>query len=107
MPVQLLLGVTVLVRLPGMVGLLVPMIMGAPPGVAMRVAVLVQMLVGMGMGMGVAVGVIAMGVRMGVNMAVLMGMLMLVLVPLAFAVIVLMSAMHDHSPACHTARGQV
>lgn len=87
-----------LVRLPGVVGLVVAVVVAAGRDMAMGVAVLVQMLVGMGMGMGMAVHLVAVLVLVGMDVAVLVGMLMLVLVPQGLAMIVMMAAMHDQSP---------
>lgn len=97
---QLLVRVTVLVRFPCVVRLVVSVVMGGAGRVSVGVAVLVQMLVGMGVGMGVAVRLIAVGVVVGVHMAVLVSMLVLVFVTESLAVIVMMSIMHVSSPAC-------
>ncbi len=94
--VEFVLGMAVLVRFPGMVGLVMPMIVRALAHMAVGMAVLMQVFVDMGMGMGVAVGHVAMAVGMGMNVAVFVGMLMLVLVPIA--VIVMMPAVHVRPP---------
>jgi len=80
----------VLVRFPGVLGVVVAV--GGVLLVPMRVHVLVEMAVAVGVGMGVAVGGGgAVAVRVGVHVAVLVGVLVLVLV----AVTAVVAAVHD------------
>ena len=99
---QFVVAMAVLVRFPGMIGLVVFVVAAA--GVAMGMAVLVAMVMGVGMGMGVAVDGVAMGMVVGMDMAVLVGVLVLVFVPPAIAVpldvVVMMPIMHDRFSAC-------
>ncbi|EME67652.1 hypothetical protein H261_22438 [Paramagnetospirillum caucaseum] len=85
---EVFLGVPVLVRLPGVPGLLVAVVVPGAVLVPVRMAVLVQVVVGMGVGVGVAVAHVAVGMGVGVDMAVLVGVGVLVLVPAGFVVMV-------------------
>lgn len=77
---QILRRMTVLVRLPGMLGILVIVIVHAVGIMGMRMAVLVQMVVAVMMGMGVTVCHSVMGMLMAMHVAVLVIVPMLVLV---------------------------
>lgn len=77
---QILRRMTVLMRLPGMLGILVIVIVHAVGIMGMRMAVLVQMVVAVVVGMGVAVHHAVMGMLMGMHVAVLVIVPMLVLV---------------------------
>jgi hypothetical protein len=93
---QFLVLVAVLVRAPGMAGLLVLMHMVGLIPMAVGMAVLMQMVVGMGMGVGMAVGLALMLVGVRMHVAVVVIMLVLVLVRLVLVVTV--PAMHGPSP---------
>ena len=66
--------VLVVVRLPGMLGIVVTMGVGFVALMRMGVTVLVQVLVAVGMGVRMNVGDVAMGVFMRMHVAVLMAM---------------------------------
>lgn len=96
MVAEVLLGVLVLVRLPGVAELVVLVPVSFSVAllrlVPVGMAVLVQMVVAVGVGVGVAVGHLPMAMGVGMHVAVLMGVVMLVLVPAG--IVVLVPAVH-------------
>ncbi len=95
-PGQIILCVAMLVRLPGMIGLTVLVVMGAALDMAVGMTVLMEVLVGMIVAVGVAVPDVAMGMLVGMDVTVLVGVVVLVFVP--FGVVMMMAAMHGRPP---------
>ena len=96
MVAEILFRVLMLVRLPGMPGLVAVMVVPLVLAMGMGVAVLMQMLVGMAVGMGMGMRHVPVDVGVGMHMAVLMAVLVLVLVPRG--VVVSMAAVHEALP---------
>jgi hypothetical protein len=93
------IGVAVLVRFPGVPGLVVAVVVRRGLGVVMRVAVLVDVFVRMGVGVGVAVHFVAVAVRVAVDVGVPVVMNVFVSVPMLISVVVFaIVVMHGRLP---------